>query len=301
MVVSSHRPQTKVYTPALRRVDHIQVEQANRIVSETGNDQFSMAYIQSVSTLHQPETSHFDFLAHHTEPLHLPGTDVDHALRMASPDRPVFIASSTAPFPEHEHIMDDDQRPLHHKSTLVISMNEHHANFGEDTVIYEYLAPLNQSILSIGKANQSRDSGISLNSSQVQEQATMFHSPFNEQARENLVEEPDYRYHRQEQPRITSNQVPRSPSPDDRPTYSTTNQLVNIDSTAQNAHFIYDEPIRVAHDTDEPIYCEIPDAFMDERRPETARYKDEVQRYLETVTYPEPMLPYDESNRNSLS
>ena len=294
-------------------MDVIQVEQANRIESETGNDQFTMAYIQSVSTLHQPEIIHLDFLLHRTEPLHLPGTDADRALRVTSPARPVFLASSSVPLTHQEHSRDDaageGQRPSLHKSTLVISMNEHYAKFGEDPVLFEYLAPLNQSTLSVSKANQSRDSGISLNSSQVQEPPTMFQSsvtnplePSYEQALENLVEEPDYNYHQQEQPPlIISIRTPRSPNPEDLPVYSTTNELYNIDSSPQNARFAQYDPVHVVHDTDEPIYCEIPDAFVDERRPEAARYNEEMQRYLEVLTYPEPMLIEDEEAEEEIS
>lgn len=108
--------------------------QATRVQEKIEHQMLSNANIQTISTYHHPKT-------HSNESIDLT---------------------------EHE----ETRPPSQHQGNVIQPRPEHQAYIQEETIIFEESIPLNISSLSVSKANESRDSGISLNQSQIYQHPT---------------------------------------------------------------------------------------------------------------------------------
>jgi hypothetical protein len=141
IVRTSYRPQTKIYTN-ISQTNPIQVCHANRIESES--DSLSIVNIEPILTLNQYEVNCL--------------TDQSYGGQIIQ-----YI----------------EQKPKQEQSNLIITINEHIPIVQEDISVIENVEMTYLIGPSITKANEiSGDSGISLNTSHINEQPTIFNPSF---------------------------------------------------------------------------------------------------------------------------
>ena len=213
-IISARRPPAKIYTP-LPESETVQICQADRIETDSGNYDLSMANVRSIVTLNQGEINEINFLAQQAQRLQLPPHDYDHAMIILSPEQrqyqhqigrqPLLLAAATVDrlhdeHPEYATQHVDHPRIQPQRTQLIDPIAEHMAKVEEDIAVFENIAPANISQPSRNRLNEvAHDSGIvSLNTSQTSEQPVVLnrsHMPRIEQTDEPRAEslhEDDY-------------------------------------------------------------------------------------------------------------
>lgn len=185
-IITSRRPQAKIYTP-IAQTETVQICQADRTETDSGNYDLSMANVRSIVTLNQGEINEINFLAQQAQRLQLPPHDYDRAMIVLSPEhrqyqhqigqQPLLLAAATVgrlqdEHPEYvtQHV--DHARIQPQRTQLIDPIAEHMAKVEEDIPVFENIASANISQPSRNRLNEiAHDSGIvSLSTSQTSEQ-----------------------------------------------------------------------------------------------------------------------------------
>ncbi len=213
-IISPRRPPTQIYTPA--QTETVQICQADRVESDSGNYDLSMVNIKSIVTLNQGEIRELNLLAQQAQRLQIAPHDYDHAMIILTPERtqyqhnighqPLLLAAANIDQLRDEqdeqvarHV---DQRIQPQHTQLITPIAEHMAKVEQDIPIFENISSTN-----ISQPSRSRlyevphDSGIvSLNTSQASEQPIILNAsrihrlePSDEPHLENLHEDDYYR------------------------------------------------------------------------------------------------------------
>jgi hypothetical protein len=215
IVIAPERPPTKIYTTSPPR-EPIRICQADRVETDSGNYDLSMAKVKPVLTLNQGEVKELNFLAQQAQQLQISPHDFSHAMIMITPEqvhdppnitgRPLLLAAANVDRLRDEHHEQvthhpgSEIRPQH--TQLITPIPEHMAKVEQDIAVFENVSSTNIVPPSHNRLNEvPHDSGIvSLNTSQASEQPLILNvsrinrlETMEEQRLENLHEDEYYR------------------------------------------------------------------------------------------------------------
>ena len=214
-IITSRRPPAKIYTP-VPQTEAVQICQADRVESDSGNYDLSMVNVRSTITLNQAEVNELNLLAQQAQRLQISPRDYDHAMIILSPEhtqyqhnidhRPLLLAAANIDRLQeqtHEHVTRHMDQPVQRQHTqLITPIPEHMARVEQDISVFENISSAIISQPSRSRLNEvPHDSGIvSLNTSQASEQPVVLNASrvqrlesSDEQRLDNLHEDDYYR------------------------------------------------------------------------------------------------------------
>ncbi|UJR36709.1 hypothetical protein I4U23_029426 [Adineta vaga] len=300
-IISPHRPQAKIYTPSPPR-EKIRICQADRVETESGNYDLSIAKIKPILTLNQGEVKELNLLAQQAQRLQIPAQDYEHAMIMITPDQPQYqhdirqqplllAAANIGQLHDESREQvtshfEPDIRPQH--TQLITPLAEHMAKVEQDIAIFENVSSTNVRQPTRNKLNEvPTDSGIvSLNTSQASEQPMILNAsrirllePADEHRLEHLHED-DY-YQRRIRALDLLRQVETDPNTNIQPIRHTSTEIFEHTTTIPTSNIsrehtrIIDshriDRIETLERTDEPVIYETIDQEIIQRIPLSER------------------------------